>query len=123
MADDVHTIDERTTQKYSFTLKDENGVAIPGPSLDACELTLYDLTKQAADQPSIINSREDVDIKANVDGSGVCTFTFLPADNLILDDTKAFEPHVALFEWTYNGATGRGQWQLVLNVRNAERVP
>jgi hypothetical protein len=118
MADDIHTIPERTTQKYSFTLQDEDAASIPGPSLDTCTLTLYDLASEA-----IINSRDHVDIKANVDGAGRLTFTFTPADNQVLDDSHGFEPHVALFEWTYNSPTGRGQWQLVLNVANAEKVP
>jgi hypothetical protein len=118
MADITFTVPERTTQKLTFTLKDETGAVIPGSSLTTCTLTLYDQTTGA-----IINNRNGVDVKANIDGQGVMTFTFLPADGQILNDALMFEPHVALFQWTYNTGNSRGEYEVALVVRNVRLVP
>lgn len=128
MADKVFpSIPERTTQKFSVTLKDENGVAIPGASLTTCTLTLYSKGVLGAPRSAwplaVVNGREDLDVKANVDPSGVLTFIFAPDDNAILDDSLDVEVHGALVEWTYNAGASRGQFEADVPVRNSAKVP
>jgi len=128
MADKVFpSIPERTTQKFSVTLKDENGVAIPGASLTTCTLTLVDKGPVGAPRhawpKTIVNGRDDVDVKANVNGSGLLTFTFTPDDNRILDDRLDTEVHGALFEWTYLAGAARGQFEADFPIVNSVRVP
>jgi hypothetical protein len=118
MADSVFVgIPERTTQKLTFTLKDEAGAAIPGSSLTTCTLTLYDLATG-----TIINSRDDVDVKSNVDSAGLFSFTFALADMAIQDSTLAVETHVVLIEWTYASGAKRGSYEAELTVRNVSKV-
>lgn len=118
MPDVTFTVPERATQRLTFTLKDETGAVIPGTSLTTCTFTLYDQATGV-----IVNSRNGVDVKANIDGSGLMTLILTPADGQILNDALTFETHVALFQWTYNTGASRGEYEVALVVRNVKLVP
>ena len=92
-------------------------VAIPGPSLDTMTLTLYNEKTGL-----VINARDHVNIKANVDIAGALAFTLLAADMAIIDTAKAEEYHRALIEWTWN-TTQRGSWEIRIIVQNVNKVP
>lgn len=107
---------ERTTAKYTATVQDEAGAAIPGASLTTLTFTLYDKSTG-----TIINSRDHVDVKSMVDVAGLLTLELKPADNVILDDSLGYEHHVALFEFTY-GDDNRGTHVAALLVQNVSKV-
>jgi hypothetical protein len=91
-------------------------VVIPGSSLSTMTLTLYNEHTSA-----IVNGRDHVDIKPNVDGAGQLVFPLLVADMVILDATKKEEYRRALIEWTWS-TTKRGSWEAQFIVQNLHRV-
>lgn len=112
------TVEEKTTFKYTATLKDEDGVVIPAADLDTLTLTLYD--KAAG---TIINSQNDTNVLNANNGtvhatSGLFTMLFKPADNPMVGtpDDDITEEHVVLFEWTYNSTTDAGKHQFSIYV-------
>jgi hypothetical protein len=111
-------IAERTTRILSGTLLDETNTPIPGSSLTTATFTLYDL-----ESLRVINSRTDVDIKANINGSGALSLELLPADNIIVRQPRPQEVHVALIEFTYSSGTKRGQHEIYFTVTNSHKVP
>lgn len=92
-------------------------VAIPGASLVSMTFTLYSEHGTQA----IINSRDRVDIKANVSALGVLSLPLAQADLAIVDG-QALEYHRALLEWVWN-TTSRGSWEIRIAVRDISRVP
>jgi len=108
---------EGATGILAFTVQDEDGVAIPGSSLDTCTLTLYDQRSR-----EIINTQEDTDIKALVNESGVGSVELAPADTAIVNQRRALEVHVALIQWTYDGGAKAGKHEILHTVRNLAKV-
>lgn len=88
---------ERTSARYSGTLKDELGNVVPGANLTALLLTLYDL-----ETGTVLNSRSAQNVlNANgvtVDGSGVVVWLMDPADNAIVTTGRSSERHRAVFD-------------------------
>lgn len=109
---------ERTTRKITTTVTDETGVAIPGGSLTAMTVTLYNEADLA-----IINGRDHANIVAQVDGSGVLGWVMDPADMAIVDDSLMLEAHRALFEWTWQGGAKAGRYEVQILVSNMAKVP
>lgn len=116
----VFTVPEQTTQKYTGTLKDENGAAIPGSALTTLTLTLYE-----ASTHQIINSRNAQNVLnlngVTVDSNGVLTWIMAPADNAHLGQAQR-ELHVALFEWTYDSGK-RGQHEASFYIQDTPFAP
>ena len=108
---------EKTTRIFTTTIKDEAGVAIPGSSLTSLVWTLYSEHTLA-----VVNGRSAVDIKANVDGSGLLTLILLPADMAILQPSLSEERHRALFEWVYSSGK-EGRHEARITVSNLAKVP
>ena len=117
-------IPERTTQKFTAVIKDENGAAIPAASLTTLTLTLYAL--DGAQAGTVINSVDDMNIlnanRGTVDGSGNLTLLFVPNDMAILDATLLEERHVALIEWTYASGAKSGRHEIQFRVKNLDKV-
>ena len=92
---------EAATSRYTTTLKDQDGTAIPGTSLDSLTLTFYDKVTNG-----IINSRDDQNIlganNGSVDAAGLLTWEMQAADNPIVDATRDRESHVALFKFGWD---------------------
>ncbi len=113
---------EKTAQKITFAVKDEDGVAIAGSSLITLTVTLYNVADEA-----IINTRDDLDIlgvnNGQVDSSGDGSWLMVAADNPVVDATKEFEDHIALFEYTYGTSPVRdGKDEVLLRVQNLTKV-
>lgn len=104
-------VQEKTTRKLVFTLRDENGAVIPGSSLTSLFFKLF---KRGAAAGVYINGRNGTtDLKGNVDVNGIYTHEFTPADNAIVDDAEAMERHIAQFRWTYGGGkVGMANYEL-----------
>lgn len=100
----VYRIKEKQTGIYTFTIKDEAGVVIPGSSLTSLVLTVY-----SAQSGTIVNSRNAQNVlnlnQVAVSESGVLTWTQQVADVTILDDTLDEETHrcLFLFGWSSGG--------------------
>lgn len=114
------TLTELTSSLYTADLVDETGAAVSGASLDTLTLTVYDV-----DTGTILNSRSQQNVK-NVNGvtisaGGALVWTIAPADVAIIDDTKQFEQHVALFEGVW-ATTKKFKHEIPMLVRNVVRV-
>lgn len=119
------TVLEETTALYGTTVQDEDGTGIAAASLDTLTLTLYNKDDS---EKNTINSRSGQDVLntngVTVDGSGVLEWTMEPADNQIMG-TPAIggtETHIALFEYTYSGATKAGKHEVEITVENLDKV-
>mgnify|MGYP001572237205 CR=1 FL=1 len=118
------TVNERTTLQVTATLKDETGTVITAAALTTMTLTLYVRDVAAL---TIINSVDDVNILNTGRGtvhatSGLVTITLFPADNQIVDTTVEVEWHRALIEWTYNGGSKAGKYEIDFPVVNLNKV-
>lgn len=96
----AYPVKEKQTGVYSFTIKDENGNAIPVSQLTTVTLTLYSTASDA-----IVNARSGQDVKnqnnVTIDAAGLVTWTQQLADLTILDDSLHEETHRALFLFTW----------------------
>lgn len=96
------TVLEETTNKYTATIKDQDGTAVPSSSLDAMTLTVYNETSE-----TIIRTTMDA-LNTNgvtVDANGLVTWTMRPYETKIVDLTinvEDTEDRVALFEYYYS---------------------
>jgi len=117
-------IPEQTTPKITAVIKDENGVAIPGTSLDTLTLDFYNLS----DGPTfaVINSRTAQNVlnlnDVTVDASGNLIWQMVPADNAVIDATLKTENHRAVFNWTYSSGAKTGRHIIDLTVVNLEKI-
>jgi hypothetical protein len=116
-----YVVDEAGTLSITGTVRDHLGAAIPGTSLLTATYTLYD---QATD--AVINSRSNVDFKAQIDAQGAFVLTLIPADNPITTPGTlvrgGLERHVILVHATYD--TNKGFYQEIqVDVRQLNRVP
>lgn len=119
-------IPERTSRRINFTIVDEDGVGIPEASVDTITVTLFEEREL-----TIINSRDDVDIK-NANGGeldrggedGVGGWTMDPEDNpIVRTASQQEEYHIVLFEWTYSAGNKDGKQPVRLKVVNLQHVP
>lgn len=120
------TMKEGTGAKYTATLQDADDVVIPLGNLTTITLTLYDFATG-----TIINSREDVDVKNANDvtihaTSGLLTWLIQEEDNLIVTPANypegSEEKHIALFEFVYVGDGTPGKHEAILMVENLKKV-
>lgn len=117
-------LDEKTLAKYTATVKDEAGAAIAAASLTTLTLTLYDV-----DTLTIINSRTAQNVlntnNVTVDSDGLLTWLIQPADNAIVGTRRRanqYEKHVALFEYTWSSGTKASKHEVILEVRQLNKV-
>ena len=93
--------DPQISGKFTGTLLDSDGTAIPLANIDALTLTLTN----AADG-STVNSRSAQNVlntnNVTVDSTtGALTWLIQPEDTTLVDTDLASEDHVAVFNWTY----------------------
>lgn len=105
------TVNEETTLVVTRYILDHNSNPIPNASLTTLVYTLYERSTGA-----VINARQDVDAKANVDAAGLLTLELQPAD-LVMPTDNPEEIHVILIEWTYEAGARSGKGELVFKVR------
>lgn len=99
-------------------------VAIPGASLVSATMTLYSEIPTSVGPPPvypIINGRDHVDIKPNINAQGQLTLELAAADMAILS-TRSEENHRALIEWVWN-VDKRGSWEVRILVVDLYKVP
>jgi hypothetical protein len=114
---------EGCTALYTATIQDEANDPLLLTDLTTLTLTLYDKTTG-----SIINSRDDQDVKntngVTVSAGGVLVWTMSPADNVIVGAPSRNQPeqHVALFEWTWDTGTKAGKYEVQIDVEQLTKV-
>lgn len=122
----VETIEEveGTTPDYTAQLVDKNDNPVPGDVLDSLQLTFYqEYTEE------IINGRSKQSVHntndVTLDDEGLLRWRKRPEDLVILDDELHWEPHVALFEFSYAGPNGTEYGKHVVRflVKNLSKVP
>ena len=123
----VFELKEGAGAKYTATIIDSDGTAIPLTAITTIALTLYN-----RDDESIIKSRNNQDVKNKNDvtihaTSGLLTWLLTAADNPIIDGVRhpkgTREPHIALFEFSYTGEGSPGKHEITLMVKNLGLVP
>lgn len=115
---------EKTTLRFTATLVDETGAAIPSAGVSALTLTLY--TRDSATK-EIINSVTAVNILNTGRGtlhatSGLLTIVLEPNDNAIIDSASDLEWHRALIEGTYAAGAKAVKHEIDFQVRNLHKV-
>lgn len=107
---------EGTTSFYTADVVDEKGIAIT--TLNTLTLTLFD-----KESKQTINSRNKGSV-LNINGGefalGKLKMTFSSDDNVILNQRKEYEDHIALFSYSLGPVTGNHA--VVIRVRNLARV-
>jgi hypothetical protein len=98
------------TGKFTGTLKDADGTAIPNSNLLTLTLTLKDAATGAT-----INSRSQQNVlgsaggtgqnNVTVDGNGALTWSIQTADTSIHTTNTSSEDHVATFVWTFTSGS------------------
>lgn len=95
-----YPVKEKQTGVYSFTIRDEAGLAIAASQLTAVLLTLH-----VPGTGAIVNSRENQDVlndnQVTISEAGLVTWTQQVADMTIQDTNLAEETHRALFYFTW----------------------
>ena len=98
----VNTVTERTSSRYTATLKDAAGNVLPLSSIVTAELTLKNV-----DTDAVINGRTAQNVK-NANNvtihatSGLLTWSMQPADNVIVTAGVEHELHRAVFVVVYD---------------------
>lgn len=115
---------ERTSLRFTATLVDETGAAIPASGLTTLTLTLYARDLAGLD---IINGVNGTNINNTGRGtvhatSGLLTVVLDPADNQIVDGAADLEWHRALIQGTYNSGAKGFKHEIEYPVRNLNKV-
>lgn len=115
-------LSERIGAVYTATLKDADEVPITKANLTAITLTLYNVA-----DGTIINSRENQDVKDanNVTihaTTGLLTWNMQPEDNAIVSGAL-LERHRALWKYTHTQSGSPGKHEFDFFVRNLTKVP
>ncbi len=116
----VHRVKERETGIESFSLKDEDGNAIPAGSLTSATLTLHVVHTGA-----IVNSRNAQNIlnanNVTIDGTGLLAWTIQAADMAITDDSRRVEVHRALFVFKW-GSGREKPYEIDYEIENMSKL-
>lgn len=111
--------EEGSSSNIRGTFVDFEGTQIPKSAIITLLLTLFNYHTN-----EVINSREEQDILdlngGEVSTEGELLLRLEPADNIINDDTKDEELHVARLLWTWNDgeANRTGVKEVVFGVKN-----
>ena len=111
-----------TTAPFSATIKDDEGVAIPGDDLDTLTLTLYEYATGA-----VINNRNALDVLNANDGTvspgGVLAFLLTADDNVaVAAAVGRREAHVIMLDYTWD-TTKAGRHEVVFDLTNNYTAP
>jgi hypothetical protein len=109
---------EQDTPILRATVSDNSvpAAAIPGSALSTMTLTIYDEHTQA-----IVNARDHVDIKSNVDESGQLVFRLTEDDMAMVTPTRRTEQRRCLLEWTW-ATNQRASWEAQFVIENVAKV-
>ena len=115
----VFEILEQTTPKYTATITDDAGVAIPAASLTTLTIRLWVLKSDGtttyirgslATGQSVLNANN-----TTVSAGGAVVWSLQAADTTLVEDLP-FERHVAVWEWTW-GTARVGRHEAVFNIQ------
>lgn len=119
----IFSVKEKSTVKYTATIKDETGAAIPAANLSSLVLTLWNMSDPLK---AVINSRSAQNVlnanNVTVDSNGLVTWTMQPADNAIQITTNRVERHRALFVFTWASGAKQGAHEVDFDVLNIEKL-
>lgn len=110
------TFRERNTPTFTATVQGNDAVVIPGSALATVTLTIYDEHTR-----EIVNDRNNVDVKANVDENGALTFQLEEADMVILNQERKRERRRIFIEWTWD-VDKRSSWEGQMVIENLLKV-
>ena len=117
-------LDEKTLASYSATIRDAAGAVIPTANITTLTLTLYDV-----ETGTIINSRNAQNVhntnNVTVTSGGVLTWEIQPADNAIIGTRRRagqYEKHVALFEYSWSSGSKASKHEVILDIRQLDKV-
>jgi hypothetical protein len=114
---------ELTTPRYTAVIQDDEGQPLPAASLTSLTLTLYVIRTDGT--IGIINSRNAQNVlnasNVTVSAAGLLVWSIQTADTA-LQETLAFERHIALWTWTWLAGAKTGRHELVLTVKNLQQV-
>lgn len=107
-------VNQDSTARYTATITDENGDAIPSADLTSVKLTLKNM-----DDGAIINSRNLQDVlNANdvtIDADGLLTWDMTPDDNPLIDNSRKKERHRAIFTFVFGAKQGSHEFEIFVN--------
>ena len=114
----LHSVTERTNDPISFTIFGSDGVP----------LTPATLTMMLTDHLSgtVIRAKANALNTGGVTvADGVVTWQPTPEEHRIINDARASEPRVMLWEWTWSvsGTTRHAKHEIVYSVHNLANVP
>ena len=121
-------VKEKTFALYKAVLVDENGSPVPVAQLTTLTLTLYnaDVAEPSPATGNIINSRNAQNVlnvnNVTVDSGGNVAWSVQDVDNIIVDQTKATELHIARFDFTYGTPVKPGRHEVRLRVENLRKL-
>lgn len=111
---------EKTTRRFTFTVRDADGAAVPAASMSSLTLDLYNRDPAR----TVIAAARNI-LNANggtVDSSGAGVLELSAADNAIVRPGVREETHVALLSWSYSGGSKLGKGEIVFRVANLDKV-
>ncbi len=115
----AESIPAGSVSNFVGILNNKKDIPVPASDILVLTLTLYDL-----ESGLVINNRlEQSVLNENggiVDEVGTLDMTFDEKDNVLLDATKLYETHIALFEWTEKSTGEDGKHELIHIIRNLE---
>lgn len=116
-------VNEQSVKAVTFTITDENSDPVASASLDAAELTLYDVDTYVGGSPAtgIINDRQAQDVLNTNDVTvgatdGLVTWLMQPEDNVIVTELRQVERHRAAFRFAWD--TGSFEYEFEIEVTN-----
>lgn len=125
IAGEPTTVDvlEQTTPKYTATITDDAGVALPAANLTTLTLSLYVIKSDGT--IAYVNTRTSQNVlntnNVTVDTNGLLTWSVQVADTTLVE-ALSYERHIALFTWTWSSGAKTGRHELVLTVKHLQTV-
>lgn len=108
---------EATTGQYTATIVGNDGITpLPLATLSTLTMSLYVVKQDGS--IAFVNGRNAQNIlnanNVTVSAGGVLNWTIQTADTTFIESTLPFERHIAVFQWTWPGGTGKHERVLVV---------
>ena len=117
---DLGRVRERSSGRYTCSIKDETEVAIPASSIATLTLTLYDVATG-----TILNARDAQDVlnanNVTIDSNGNLIWLVQPADHAVVSTRpNTIERHRGVFRYTWVDGVTKSDWHAVEFLVEAE---